>query len=159
MSATASATTETPLRFTMDRLNGEPEDLAEYRGKVVLVVNTASECGFTPQFEQLQELYEDLSDEGFVILGFPADDVANQEPREDEAIAQFCRANFGVTFPMFSKINVVGDEAAPLFKELGAPDWNFNKYLLGRDGLLIRHWGALTAPDDPELVGAIRAAL
>ena len=80
----------------------------------------------------MQDLYEDLGDEGFVILGFPADDVANQEPREDEAIAQFCRANFGVTFPMFSKINVVGDEAAPLFKELGPPDWNFNKYLLGQ---------------------------
>ena len=159
MSGPAPAASESPLRFTMDRLNGEPEDLSKHQGKVVLVVNTASECGFTPQFEQLQALYEDLGDEGFVILGFPADDVAGQEPREDEAIAQFCRANFGVSFPMFSKINVVGDEAAPLFKELGAPDWNFNKYLLGRDGLLIRQWGARTAPDDPELVGAIRAEL
>ena len=159
MSDTAPAVSESPLRFEMERLNGEPEDLSQYKGKVVLVVNTASECGFTPQFEQLQELYEDLGDEGLVILGFPADDVAGQEPRDDAAIAKFCRANFGVTFPMFSKINVVGEEAAPLFKELGAPDWNFNKYLLGRDGLLIEQWGARTTPDDPELVGAIRSEL
>jgi len=159
MSGPAPVTSESPLRFEMERLNGEPEDLAKYQGKVVLVVNTASECGFTPQFEQLQSLYEDLGDEGLVILGFPADDVASQEPREDEAIARFCRANFGVTFPMFAKINVVGEEAAPLFKELGAPDWNFNKYLLGRDGLLLQQWGARTEPDDPELVGAIRAEL
>lgn len=139
----------------MDRLNGEPDDLSRYLGKVVLVVNTASECGFTPQFKQLEALYRAKRDAGFVILGFPADDVAGQEPRSDEEIAEFCRANFGVTFPMFAKINVVGDEAAPLFKQLGEPDWNFNKYLLDRRGRLLERWGATTEPDDPELVSAI----
>ncbi len=103
-----------------------------------MVVNTASECGFAPQFEQLEELYREKRSDGFVILGFPADDVAGQEPRSDEEIAEFCEANFGVSFPMFAKTNVIGEEANPLFKalaaEAGEPAWNFNKYLLDRDG-------------------------
>ena len=148
-----------PLRFEMERLDGTPEDLSQYRGKVVLVVNTASKCGFTPQFEGLQALYERHGGDDFVILGFPSNNFADQEPLDDEGIAEFCQVNYGVSFPMFAKIEVKGEGTAPLFRELGEPDWNFNKYLLGRDGELIRRWGALTTPDDPELVETIRAEL
>lgn len=162
----SSATSDTNsgvLHFTLDRLNGEPDDLAKYRGKVVLVVNTATECGFTPQFEQLEKLYEAKREAGFVILGFPADDVAHQEPRDDAAISEFCKANFGVTFPMFTKSNVVDEPLNPLYKELtaaqGPPDWNFNKYLLDRQGRPLQRWGPETAPDDTELTGAIDAQL
>jgi glutathione peroxidase len=159
----ASYTGDSVLHFTLDRLNGEPDNLTQYRGKVVLVVNTATECGFTPQFEQLEKLYEAKKGEGFVILGFPADDVAHQEPRDDAAISEFCKANFGVTFPMFTKSNVVDEPLNPLYKELtaaqGPPDWNFNKYLLDRQGRPLQRWGPETAPDDPELTGAIDAQL
>ncbi len=151
------------LTGTQQRLNGEPDDLARYGGKVVLVVNTASECGFAPQFEGLEQLYEQKKGEGFVILGFPADDVVGQEPRDDEEIAAFCEENFGVSFPMFSKTNVVDDPVNPLYQrladELGEPDYNFNKYLLDRSGKPLQRWGATTEPDDPELVGAIEAQL
>ena len=143
------------LRFTMNRLDGTPDDLSDYAGKVVLVVNTATECGFTPQFEGLDRLYEDKRGDGFVVLGFPADDVAGQEPRSDEEIAEFCEANYGVSFPMFAKITAEGDDAHPLFQELGEPDWNFNKYLLDREGRLVQRWGATTTPDDRELLAAI----
>ncbi len=140
-------------------LNGEPQDLSRFRGDVVMVVNTASECGYAPQFEQLEELYRSKRDEGFVILGFPADDVAGQEPRTDAEIAEFCEANFGVSFPMFAKTNVIGDEANPLFQGLataaGEPTWNFNKYLLARDGEVIARYEASDAPDDPALVERI----
>ncbi len=139
----------------MPLLNGEQQDLAEYEGDVVLVVNTASECGFTPQFENLQSLYESKRDEGLVVLGFPADDVAGQEPRSNEEIAEFCEANYGVEFPMFALINAEGDDAHPLFRQLGEPDWNFNKYLLDRDGRLVERWGSTTGPEDAELVAAI----
>jgi glutathione peroxidase len=147
------------LRFEMQRLDGTPERLSRYLGKVTLVVNTASECGFTSQFEGLEQLYRDRRGDGLVILGFPADDVAGQEPRSDAAIAEFCRANFGVSFPMFAKVKVTGDDAAPLFKALGEPNWNFNKYLLDRRGRLLDRWGATTEPDDPELTTAIEAQL
>lgn len=150
---------ESVLRFSMDRLNGDSENLAKYEGKVVLVVNTASQCGFTGQFEGLQTLYEEKRDDGLVILGFPADDIAGQEPLSDEQIEGFCKANFGVTFPMFAKINVVGDEAAPLFQALPEPTWNFNKYLLDRKGVLVEQWGAETTPEDAELTEAIDAQL
>jgi glutathione peroxidase len=147
------------LTGTQPLLNGEPQRLSEYRGDVVMVVNTASECGFTPQFEQLEDLYRDRRGEGFVILGFPADDVAGQEPRSDAEIAEFCEANFGVSFPMFAKTNVVGEEANPLFRalaaEAGEPSWNFNKYLLDRDGQVVARYDASEAPDDPELVERI----
>lgn len=151
------------LTGTLPRLNGEPQDLEAYRGKVVLVVNTATECGFTPQFEGLEDLYRERRSEGFVILGFPADDVAGQEPRSDEEIADFCEANFGVTFPMFSKSNVVEDPVNPLFlsldEALGAPTWNFNKYLLDRRGRPVERFDQSTEPDDPALAAAIDAQL
>ena len=143
------------LAGTLPLLNGEPQDLGDYRGEVVLVVNTASECGFTPQFESLEALYREHRADGFVILGFPADDVAGQEPRSDEQIAEFCEENFGVTFPIFAKSNVVDEPVNPLFARLaeaaGPPSWNFNKYLLDRDGEVVERYDAGTAPDDGEL--------
>jgi glutathione peroxidase len=147
------------LRFTAPRLNGEPDDLSRYRGKVVLVVNTASECGFTPQFAGLERLYDTRRREGFVILGFPANDFAGQEPRSNEQIGEFCRANFGVSFPMFAKQRVTGAGAHPLFRALGEPDWNFNKYLLDRRGRLVERYGAGTEPADAGLTGRIDSLL
>ncbi len=136
-------------------LNGERQDLSAYEDKVVLVVNTASECGFTPQFEGLEALYEKRGSEGFVILGFPADDVAGQEPRSDGQIAEFCEQNFGVSFPMFAKSNVVSEPVNPLFQRLaaaaGPPSWNFNKYLLDRDGRVVERYDVSVEPDDPGL--------
>ena len=148
-----------PLRFEMARLDGTPEDLSHYQGKVVLVVNTASKCGFTPQFEGLQELYERHGAGDFEILGFPSNNFADQEPLDNDGIGEFCQANYGVSFPMFAKIEVKGEDAAPLFRELGEPDWNFNKYLLDREGRVAGRWGARTAPDDPEITGAIEREL
>jgi glutathione peroxidase len=143
------------LDETLPLLNGEPQDLAAYRGKVVLVVNTASECGYAPQFEGLEALYRDRRDEGLVILGFPADDVVGQEPRSDEEIAEFCRANYGVTFPMFAKSNVVDDPVNPLYvsltEALGEPTYNFNKYLIDRRGRPVEHFDQGTEPDDVAL--------
>ncbi|MDP9227605.1 MAG: glutathione peroxidase [Actinomycetota bacterium] len=157
------AAAEDVLRGTLPRLNGEPDDLASYRGKVVLVVNTASECGFTPQFDGLERLYERRRSDGLVVLGFPADDVANQEPRSDEQIAQFCEANFGVSFPMFAKSNVVDDPVNPLFERLssalGEPSFNFNKYLLDRDGRPVERYDQSVEPTDPELTTAVDAEL
>jgi glutathione peroxidase len=151
------------LRGTLPRLNGKPQDLARYAGEVVLVVNTATECGFTPQFEQLERLYRQNRDRGFVILGFPADDVAHQEPRDDAAIAEFCRANFGVSFPMFAKSNVVDDPVNPVFSKLseslGPPSWNFNKYLLDRSGRPVEHYTETTEPDDVALTARIDSLL
>jgi len=147
------------LAGSLPLLNGEEQDLADYRGEVVLVVNTATECGFTPQFDDLEDLYRERRGDGFVILGFPADDVAHQEPRDDEAIAKFCKANFGVSFPMFAKSNVVSEPLNPVFAKLnadaGPPTWNFNKYLLDRNGNVVAHFEAGTAPDDPALTERI----
>jgi glutathione peroxidase len=161
--AAPDAEAEPILTGTQSLLNGEPQKLSDYRGDVVLVVNTASECGFTPQFEQLEELYRSKRGDGFVILGFPADDVAGQEPRSDDEIAEFCEANFGVSFPMFAKTNVIGEEANPLFKalaaEAGEPTWNFNKYLLDRDGDVVTRYDASDTPDDPALLERIDSLL
>ncbi len=143
------------LEGSLPLLTGEEQDLAKYEGDVVLVVNTASECGFTPQFEGLQSLYEEHKDDGFTVLGFPADDVAGQEPRDDAEIKEFCEENFGVEFPMFAKSDVTGESANPLFQRLGAaagePTWNFNKYLLDRKGQVVEHYEQGTGPEDPEL--------
>jgi glutathione peroxidase len=151
------------LRGTYTRLDGERDDLARYRGDVVLVVNTATECGFTPQFEGLEALYRERRDDGLVVLGFPANDFAGQEPRSDDEIAEFCEANYGVTFPMFSKTTVVGASANPLFRSLtraaGAPEWNFNKYLVNRRGKVVARFGSGTEPDGPQLRERLDALL
>ncbi|MFG0259370.1 MAG: glutathione peroxidase [Phycisphaerales bacterium JB041] len=138
------------------RLDGANEDLSGYRGRVVMIVNTASRCGYTPQYEGLESLYEQKKDEGLIILGFPSNDFMGQEPGTNEEIAEFCRKNFGVTFPMFQKVKVTGPDADPLFKDLtasaGAPGWNFNKYLLDRQGRVVARFGSSVRPDDPELL-------
>ena len=147
------------LGVSMNRIDGQAQDLAAYRGNVVLVVNVASACGLTPQYEALQALYEDKSDDGLVILGFPANNFGNQEPGTNEEIEQFCTGDYGVTFPMFEKISVMGDDQHPLFERLsaegGAPSWNFTKYLVDRDGRVVARFDPRTAPNDPALVAKI----
>ncbi|WP_407067659.1 glutathione peroxidase [Marilutibacter alkalisoli] len=142
-----------------------PVDLAAtYGGDVVLVVNTASKCGFTPQFEGLEALHANYKERGFAVLGFPSGDFREQEFEDEAQIQEFCTLTYGVKFPMFQKVHVIGDEATPLYRELAAaageaPKWNFHKYLLDRDGRLIASYGSRTVPDDPELVAAIERAL
>jgi glutathione peroxidase len=145
-------------------LAGEPTDLSVWKGKVALVVNVASKCGLTPQYEGLQALYEKLSEKGFVILAFPSNDFMGQEPGTPEEIREFCDTNFGVTFPLFEKVKVKGEEKGEIYRWLTStgleePTWNFTKYLIGRDGQLIARFAPRTKPDDPELLAAIDAAL
>jgi glutathione peroxidase len=151
------------LRGVYRRLNGERDDLAGYRGRVVLVVNTATACGFTPQFDGLEKLYRRYRSRGLVLLGFPANDFAGQEPRSNKEIAAFCRNNYGVSFPMFAKTHVVGPYVNPLYTRLtaarGAPEWNFNKYLLDRRGHVLARFTQNTEPLDPTLVGRIKKLL
>ena len=151
------------LTGSMKGLDGSDQDLSEFEGDVVLVVNTASKCGLTPQYEGLQRLYDEKNDAGFTVLGFPANDFFEQEPGGEDEIAEFCQVNYGVSFPMFAKTSVKGDDANPLFATLTElseePEWNFAKYLIGRDGKLVSKFPAQTVPEDPEVVAAIDAAL
>jgi glutathione peroxidase len=135
-----------------------------YGGDVVLVVNTASKCGYTPQFEALEALHRKYADRGFAVLGFPSGDFKAQEFEDETQIREFCTLTYGVKFPMFEKVHVVGAKATPLYKELAqaageSPKWNFHKYLIGRDGRLIASWGSKTTPDDTAIVAAIEQAL
>lgn len=153
------------LDKTERRLMGGEENLCEaYGGKVLLVVNTASKCGFTPQYEGLESLYKGNKDAGLVVLGFPSDQFMGQEFSDEKEIEKFCKVNYGVSFPMYKKTEVKGKNASPLYQELKAatgeqPSWNFNKYLIGRDGKVIAHFGSKVKPDAPELTAAIKAAL
>ncbi len=153
--------------YSFTTLIGEnPLPLSQFKGKVILIVNTASHCGFTKQYSGLQKLYDDYKDKGLVILGVPANDFGGQEPGSSDEIAQFCKLNYGVTFPMASKQVVSGDEAHPFYlwarKTLGfgtAPKWNFHKYLVSRDGSLIDYFNSTTSPDSDRLIKAIDTAL
>jgi glutathione peroxidase len=160
--AAAPPTSSGVLRGTYKRLDGTPVDLASYHGKVALIVNTATECGFTPQFEGLEQLYKERRARGLVVLGFPANDFA-QESRSNGEIASFCKENYGVSFPMFGKTVVTGDGANPLYRRLiakaGAPEWNFNKYLINRDGKVVARFGSGTEPGSDELVSRIDSLL
>ena len=155
------------LERTMKRLDGKDEDLSAYKGKVVMVVNVASKCGLTPQYKGLQAIYDQYKGQGFEILGFPANDFMGQEPGTDEEIGEFCEINYGVSFPLFSKISVKGDEMDPLYKEIttmpepigGDVLWNFQKYLLNKNGEVVQKIGPRTTPDDPEVTGAIESLL
>jgi glutathione peroxidase len=151
------------LAYSARSIDGVPIDLSSYLGRVVLVVNTASECGFTPQYDGLQALYEEKRDDGFVVLGFPANDFMGQEPGSNAEIAAFCERNFGVAFPMFAKVSVKGERCHPLFARLAAeseePSWNFTKYLIGRDGELVARFGPRTEPGDKSLRSAIEREL
>ncbi len=155
------------LDYTMQRLNGETTSLSEYEGNVVMMVNVASECGLTPQYEQLEAVYEEYADAGLVILGFPANNFGAQEPGTNEEIAHFCEVNFGVKFPMFAKISVKGEDQHPLYQQLttmpepvgGDVQWNFQKYLVDRSGEVVAKFGPRTKPDDPVVIARINELL
>ena len=155
--------------FTVNDIHGKPVKLDKYRGKVMLIVNTASECGFTPQYKGLEAMYEKLHDKGLEVLGFPCNQFGGQEPGSPEEIATFCSTSYGVTFPMFEKIEVNGDNAHPLYEELkkiadaeghsGDIRWNFEKFLIGRDGEVVARFSPQTEPESAELVAALESAL
>jgi len=158
-----------PLGFSLENIDGGLVDLSEYEGKVVMMVNVASKCGLTPQYEALQALYERYSPMGFVVLGFPANNFRNQEPGTNTEIKTFCRSTYGVTFPLFSKISVLGDDIHPLYAFLtdgetdsafaGDIQWNFTKFLIGREGKVIARFEPRTEPDSKEVIAAIEDAV
>lgn len=154
---------ETVHDFSLKSIDGAGMPLSVYKGKVMLVVNTASQCGYTPQYTGLEEVSKKFKDRGLVVLGVPANNFGGQEPGTNEEIKTFCTRNYKVTFPMASKVSVKGDDQAPLFKYLstvsGAPKWNFTKYLVGRDGKVIKRFDSGVAPESVELTSAIEAAL
>ena len=151
--------------FTMNNIDGKPTSLKKFKGKVLLVVNVASKCGNTPQYKQLEEVYEKYGKQGLVVLGFPANNFGSQEPGSDAEIKTFCTATFNVKFPMFSKISVKGEDIAPLYKWLLAQsnsttdvDWNFAKFLVGKDGTTVKRYSSRMKPDDAKVVADIEAA-
>ena len=155
--------------FTLPDIDGQAVSLAAFRGQVLLLVNVASRCGFTKQYAGLEKLYRTYSEKGFVVLGFPANDFMGQEPGTAAEIKSFCTLNYGVTFPLFAKISVKGKARHPLYAFLteketnpdfpGAISWNFNKFLIGRNGQILGRFGSRTTPEDPELVAAVERAL
>lgn len=157
------------LDFKMKSLDGKDVDLSKYQGKVVLMVNTASKCGLTPQYEQLEALHEKYADKGLAILGFPANEFGKQEPGTDSEIGEFCQKNYGVKFDMFSKVVVKGDGQCPLYQFLTSKDtnpkfagpikWNFEKFLINRDGEVVARFAPPVVPDSDEVVAAIEAEL
>jgi len=165
----ADANAASPLAFTMKDIDGKDVNLADYKGKVVMIVNVASKCGFTKQYAALEAIYKKYQDKGFVILGFPANNFGGQEPGSDAEIKQFCTAKFDVSFPIFSKISVKGDDKAPLYKLLTSKDtngdfggdigWNFTKFLVDKNGKVYARFASKTTPDDPKVVEAIEKGL
>jgi glutathione peroxidase len=154
--------------FTLNSIDGKPTPLADYKGKVVLLVNVASQCGYTPQYSALEGIYEKYKDRGFVILGFPANNFGAQEPGTNEEIKTFCTRKYSVTFPMYSKISVKGADQAPLYgyltKETGAGisgeiKWNFTKFLVDRDGKVVQRFEPAVTPDSKEVTSAIEKQL
>jgi glutathione peroxidase len=164
--AIEAAPTETSMSFfdlSATSLTGQPVDMGQFRGKVLLVVNTASECGYTPQYAGLEALYQSYREKGVVVLGFPSNDFGKQEPGSAEEIATFCRKNFGVEFPMFEKVATRGEDQSPVYRFLAAkhprPKWNFHKYLVGKDGQVRAAFGSSVKPESAELHEAIDTAL
>jgi len=154
--------------FTLNSIDGKPAPLADYRGKVVLLVNVASRCGYTPQYSALESTYEKYKDQGFVILGFPANNFGSQEPGTNEEIKTFCSRKYSVSFPMYAKISVKGEDQAPLYtyltKDTGAGiagdiKWNFTKFLVDRQGNVVQRFESAVTPDSPEVVSAIEKQL
>ncbi|MGE0117101.1 MAG: glutathione peroxidase [Dongiaceae bacterium] len=153
-------------RFFFPAIDGGTLNLADFRGKPVLIVNTASECGYTPQYAALQDLWQRYRDRGLVVLGVPANDFGAQEPGDEPTIASFCKKNYGVDFPLTAKQTVIGGSAHPFYRwvaaefgEAAAPKWNFHKYLVAPDGSLAGLWPSAVEPLDPEIVAAIESAL
>lgn len=150
--------------FTMTTLEGQEKSLKDYAGKVLVIVNVASKCGYTPQYADLQKFYTENESKGVVVLGFPANNFGSQEPGSNEEIAQFCQANYGVSFPMFAKISVKGDDTHPLYKYLTEAtgekvSWNFNKFVIGKDGKAVKHFKSGVKPDDKDFQQAVNQAL
>jgi glutathione peroxidase len=154
--------------FTLPSIDGKPMPIADYKGKVILVVNVASRCGFTPQYTALESVYEKYKDQGFVILGFPANNFGGQEPGTNAEIKTFCSAKYNVTFPLYGKVSVKGDDQTPLYKYLttsanpaltGDIKWNFTKFLVDRKGNVVQRFEPQTTPNSPEVVAAIEKSL
>jgi glutathione peroxidase len=149
--------------FTVNSLDGKPIDLGQFRGKVALVVNTASHCGYTGQYALLEKLYEDDKDKGLVVLAFPSNDFGAQESGSPQEIAQLCATTYHVSFPLFEKTKTRGDGQSPVYQFLttghGVPQWNFHKYLVGKSGKVIEEFNSQVAPDNKDLLAAIDAAL
>lgn len=149
--------------LTVNTLDGKPESLADFKGKVLVVVNTASECGYTPQYEGLEKLYEANKDKGVVVLGFPSNDFGGQEPGTAAEIKLFCESKYHVQFPMFEKVKTKGEGQSPVYQFLtakyGEPKWNFHKYVVGKDGQVRAAFPSKVTPDSPELAEAIASAL
>jgi len=166
LAAPASAKGDPAMSFydlKADTLDGKATNLSVYRGKVLVVVNTASECGYTPQYAGLEQLYEAYKDKGVVVLGFPSNDFGGQEPGTAAEIKTFCESKYHVTFPMFAKIKTKGEGQSPVYKFLetghGEPKWNFHKYVVGKDGQVVAAFASSVKPDSAELKDAIEAAL
>lgn len=159
----------TALSYDMTTLGGETVSLSRYKGNVVLMVNVASECGLTPQYEQLQALHRKYAEQGLAVVAFPCNQFGGQEPGTAEEIQQFCSQNYGVEFDMFAKVDVNGEDACDLYKYLTQLDtqpkgpgdigWNFEKFLIGRDGSVVGRYGPQTRPDAPEIIKAVETAL
>jgi glutathione peroxidase len=154
------------LKFTVKGIDGKEVNLADYQGKVLLVVNVASKCGYTKQYKGLEALYEKYKDQGLIVLGFPCNQFRNQEPGDEKQIQEFCSKEYGVTFPLFAKIEVNGDGTAPFYKTLkekaptpGKVDWNFEKFLISKDGKVVGRYKSKVAPDSQEMVTAIEGEL
>ena len=157
------------LNFKMKAIDGKEVDLSQYQGKVVLIVNVASQCGYTPQYEGLQTLYDKYNKEGLVVLGVPANEFGAQEPGSNDEIAKFCKTNYGATFPMLAKVVVKGEGICPLYKHLtdkktdpkfgGEIKWNFTKFLIGRDGEIVQRFEPKVTPESKEMTQAIEAEL
>ncbi|HUQ94848.1 MAG TPA: glutathione peroxidase [Bryobacteraceae bacterium] len=162
MSATLDAASSVH-EFTMNNIDGQPAPLAAYKGKVLLIVNVASQCGYTPQYSGLESLYNKYKDKGLVVLGFPANNFGGQEPGTEAEIKQFCSRKYNVTFPMYSKISAKGGDQAPLYKFLtqgsGDVKWNFTKFLVDGNGKVIGRFESAVAPESPELISAVEKAL
>jgi glutathione peroxidase len=161
-------TNSSVYNFNLKDIDGNEVSLEQYKGKVLMIVNVASKCGYTPQYEGLQKIYESYKDKGFVILGFPANNFKGQEPGSNEEIKQFCTLEYGVEFPMFSKVSVKGDDQADLFKYLtsqpnpdfeGDIEWNFEKFLIEKDGSLVRRFRSAVKPESEEIAEAIENEL
>jgi glutathione peroxidase len=169
LSAHGASQDKSPLEFKMESLTGDEIDLAKYQGKVLLIVNVASKCGLTPQYEQLQALHDKYADQGLAILGFPCNQFRGQEPGTATEIAEFCKKNYGVSFDMFAKVDVNGEEACDLYKLLTSTDtkpagpgdisWNFEKFVVNRDGEVIARFAPRTIPDADDVVEVLEAEL
>ncbi len=163
----ATAASSDPYAISLKTIDGESTNLAPYKGRVLLVVNVASKCGFTPQYKELEAVYRKHRDAGLVVLGFPCNQFGQQEPGTNAEIKEFCSLNFDVSFPLFDKIDVNGEHRHPLYTFLageGSPfpgkiEWNFTKFLIGRDGRILARFSSKVKPDSPELLAAIQAAL